>query len=547
MLYRDISRALGYYLWVLLIPLIIPTAISIFCEWIVGPAVYPQPPSAWAFLITMAITAFLGLFFWYFGLKSKRHLFRREALLLVLIVYFLTPAIGALPFWINGTLNPLDAYFEAVSGYTTTGATIMQAKEYNPITSEEVPINLSFCVNKDVQYNYFGTVKPVLSPDGEVLYSGIEAVSPGLIFWRSLMQCLGGGGIVILFIAILPALGVGGKVLYQAEITGPTKETIFPRVKETASLLWKVYIGLILLETILLMFTNSKVSLWDALNVSLTTLSTGGFCPKNAGIAAYDSLVTNWIIILFMILGSISFTLYFLCMRGKFYRLNDPELKTFLLIILFSVILATWKLTGAARDSVTDITTNTFSFWQALSYGAFQVISAQTSTGFSTSNFDVWPFSVQALMLTLFFVGGMAGSTAGGIKVIREQVSFKVLLNKIEGIFRPDTVREYRLGNTIIDNNTASTILAFLMIVGAITIASVYLFILNGVDPETSLTITGCTMNNVGIAFRAAGPTNSFAFLPVFSKIWSIILMIAGRLEFFALLIIFTPGFWKKG
>lgn len=544
--YRDIARALGFYLWVMLIPLLFPTCIAIYTDWI-APEAFPQPHSAFAFLITMGITALLGLFFWFLGLKSHQHLFRREGLLLVLIVYFLTPAIAALPFLLNGTLkNPLDAYFETVSGFTTTGASVFEAKEYNPITGSEVPITFSFCVDTDVEYSYFGTIKPVLAPDGETKLTGIDAVSKSLIFWRSFTQCLGGGGIVVLFVAILPALGVGGKILYQTEVTGPTKESIFPRVKETASMLWKVYLGLILLETLLLYLTNPVMPLWDALNLSFTTLSTGGFVPTSGGIPQYKSLLTNWIIVLFMILGSLNFTLYFFCMRGKFFKLNDPELKLFLTIIGIAALLSAWQLDGVMRDGLSQIDTERFSWWTAFSFGTFQVISAQTSTGFATSNYDVWPFATQALMLTLFFVGGMAGSTAGGIKIVRELTFFKILINKIESIFRPDTIREFRIGSSIIGMGTATTVLCFLMIVTGLTILSTYVFILDGVDPETSLATVGCMINNVGMSFRAAGPTHSFAFLPPISKILSILLMIAGRLEFFALLIAFVPAFWRK-
>ncbi|MFN0065926.1 MAG: TrkH family potassium uptake protein [Chlamydiales bacterium] len=549
MLWRDISRALGFYCWVLLIPLAIPTCIAIFCDWIVGPGVYPQPPSAVAFLITMLVCALIGFLLWFFGLKSTGRLYRREGLLLVLIVYFLTPALSGLPFILNKTFtNPLDAYFESVSAYTTTGASIMHAKEYNPITGEEVPISLNFCINSDVTYTYYGTIKPVLGKDGEVQLTGIEAVSLSLIFWRSFMQCLGGGGIVVLFVAILPALGVGGKILYQTEVTGPTKESIFPRIKETASLLWKVYLGLIALETILLMFTNERVSLFDAMTVSFSTLSTGGFCPKNANIAAYDSGVTSFIVMVFMILGSINFSLYFFCMRGKLARLNDPELKVFLLIILTAVLIGTWQLVGAPKDDITLVSqgAGNFSFLEALHYSAFQLISAQTSTGFATADYDIWPFSVQVLMLILFFVGGMAGSTAGGIKVVREQTFIKILLNKIESIFRPDTVREFRLGETIINTRTATTILCFFMIVGGLTVLGTFAFVLDGIDPETALSTAGCMINNVGLAFRAGGPAHSFAFLNTLGKLSSIFLMIAGRLEFYALLIAFVPGFWRK-
>ncbi len=546
MLYRDILRALGFYMWIFLIPLAIPTGVAIYCDWIRGPAFYPYPPAALAFLITMGIVALLGLFFWILGRKGTGHLYRREGLLLVIIVYFLTSFVSAIPFYLNGTFaNPIDAFFEAASGYTTTGATIMQAKQYDE-QGNEIPYVKTFTTGEKTTYKYYGNIKPVIDPKTHaVLYTGIEAVTPSLIFWRSFMQCLGGGGIIVLFVAILPALGVGGKILYQTEVTGPTKESMFPRIKETASLLWKVYLGLIALEVVLLMVTNEKFSFFDAITVSFSTLSTGGFTPKNAGIAAFDSSISNWIIILFMILGSINFSLYFMCVRGKFSRLNDSELKVFLLIVLSACALITWQLIDTSRSPLVGPTGGSYTFWQALQQGSFQVISAQTSTGFATSNFNLWPFGAQVLMLILFFVGGMAGSTAGGIKIVREQTFFRIMINKIESIFRPDTVREYRIGHTVIDSPTAMNVLCFFMVVASLTIICTFLLVLDGIDPETSLSSVACMINNTGIAFRMAGPTESFAFLSGFGKLLSSFLMIAGRLEFFAILIAFVPAFWR--
>lgn len=533
-------------MWILLIPLSIPFFIAVYCEWIVGSEIYPQPPAAFAFFLTIILTTVLGVFFWFIGKHSTGHLYRREALLLVLLVYLLTPVIGSLPFFFNGTLsNPVDAVFEAVSGVTTTGASIMQAKKMNPGTGEEEPIKVSFVTGEKTTYTFYGTITPVIDPEtGQVILSGLNAVSPALLFWRSFLQWLGGGGIIVLFVAILPALGVGGKILFQTEVTGPSKESMMPRIKETASKLWKIYLGLTILEIILLMLTNDAITFFDAVTISFSTISTGGFTVRDGGIAYFDSVYTDWVIIVFMILGSISFSIYFFCMRGKFGRLRDPELRLFLLIILFSVAIATWQLMGTTHHRLASTeSVGNFNFWEALRYGAFQVISAQTSTGFTTANYNLWPFSVQVLMLVLFYVGGMAGSTAGGIKVIRQQTFFHIMLNKIESIYRPDTVRIYRIGTTTIDNRTATTVLCFFMVTASLAILGTFLLVLDGVDPETGLTTVSCMLNNTGIAFRMAA--DSFAYLSDWGKILSCFWMIAGRLEYFAVLIAFVPAFWK--
>lgn len=550
MLYRDICRTLSFYLWILAIPLCIPLCMAIYCEWMVGPEHFPQPPSAFAFLFTIACTLALGALFSLVGQRSRGHLYRREALLLVLLVYLLTPIVGGLPFFFNRTLtNPVDAVFEAVSGLTTTGATIMEAKRYDPYTDHERPIEKTFNVGEKATYTFYGTIAPIVDPEtGEILYEGLEAISPALLFWRCFMQWLGGGGIIVLFVAILPALGVGGKVLFQAEVTGPTKESIFPRIKDTANQLWKVYLGLTILETVLLMLTNSKISLFDAITLAFSTLSTGGFTANSAGIEAYHNAYTDWVIIVFMILGSTSFSIYFLCMRGKFNRLKDSELRLFVLIIFFATAFAIWQLMAKLQypDALETLQEASLSFFDILRNAAFQVISFQTSTGFSIANYDLWPFSLQVLLLILMFVGGMAGSTAGGLKIIRYRMFYQIMSNKIESIYRPDTVRTFSIGtSTLIDNRTAITVLCFFLVAALFTISGTFLLVLDGVDPETGFTSISCMLNNVGIAFRMGGPTQSFAFLSNFGKIISMLWMIAGRLEYFVVLIVCVPAFWR--
>jgi trk system potassium uptake protein TrkH len=546
---KDIFRILAFYLWILLIPLSIPLFIALYCDWIVDPGAFPQLHSTFAFVATFFITAALGGFCFLVGRSGRKQLYRREALLLVLIVYFLTPVIGGLPFFLNKTLkNPVDAYFEAASALTTTGATILFPKKYHAETNHEIPYRRVIReADKETTYVFFGTVAPVFDKSTTQGYIGIEALSYSLLFWRSFMQWLGGGGIIVLFVAILPALGVGGKILVQTEITGPTKESFLPRVKETASQLWKIYLILTLGEILLLMITNRKMSLFDATLLSMSTLSTGGFTPYNLGVAAFDNLATECVLMLFMILGSINFSIFFYCFHGRLIRIKDPELRLFLIILGLSILFAAWQLTGTHSAALNPSPHNlgNLSFFEALRYASFQIISAQTSTGFATANYDLWPFSVQLLMLVLTYVGGMAGSTAGGIKVIRHQTFFQIMRHKIEAIYRPDAVRTIRIGHTIIDQRTATTVLSLFMLAASLTILGTFLLVLDGVDPQTSLTTIACMANNGGFGFRMCGPTESFAFLSLFGKLISCIWMIAGRLEYYALLIAFVPAFWR--
>lgn len=547
MQYKELLRILSRFFFVLLIPLSIPTLIAIWCDWFVGPGVYPQLPCSNAFLLTLLLVFLLGGLFYFLSKGSGSHLYRKESLLLVIIIYVVTPFLSALPFYLNGTLEKIsDAYFESVSAYTTTGATLLQAKQFDG--EKEIPIKQEFMIDETYMYSYYGTIQPVRDFSGAVILSGIEAVHPALLFWRSFMQCLGGGGIVILFVAILPALGVGGKLLFEAETTGPSTEALFPRIKETASLLWKVYSTLIGLQTVLLMITNPKVPLFDALLLSFSTLSTGGFAPSNLSVAGYESPWTTLIILIFMIFGSINFALFFLLLKGKVSRWNDPELKVFLTIILISTLFGAWQLTGIPTDSITLETTGqtVFSFPMALLHASFQLVSAQSSTGFTIGNFDVWPFPFQVWMLVLFYIGGMAGSTAGGTKIIRSMSVFSIVLHSIESVFRPDTIRHYRVGGKTIDTKNAINILSFIVIVLALAVVGTFGLVLQGIDAETSLSTVSCMLNNTGLAFRLGGPLNSFAFLPLGAKLISCLLMIAGRLEFFAVLLLFVPSFWKK-
>ncbi len=542
---REISRLLGTYLLFFAGALCIPLLLSAYFQWIADPADHPQSYTTFAFFISLLICLAVALILRWAGRKGTGNLYRREGLLIVVLIWFLTALIAAIPFTLSGTLrNPLDAYFEAMSGLTTTGASVMTAKLYNS-AGQEVPIDATIYTDPPTHYHYEGTITPVRDQSGQIVLSGIEAVAPALLFWRSFLQWLGGMGIVVLFLAILPALGVGGKVLYQAEVPGPVKDSLTPRIRSTASLLWKLYIILSILQVLLLMLTNEEIPLFHACLITFSTISTGGFTAFNTSIGAFTSPVTQWVILAFMVIGALNFVHYVHLIKRKVSRLWEPELIVYLLtLLLFSAFIA-YKLVGTPKDLLTGEPSGTYSIGEAIRYGAFNLVSCQTSTGFASANFNAWPFACQVLLLTVMFVGGMSGSTAGGIKVIRHTMFFKIFLHRIESIFRPQTVRAIRLGNAEIGYDRALTVCTFIILVIALALIGTFLLVVDDVDPQTALSVNACMLNNIGVAFRAAGPEGTFAFLSPFGKSLSIFYMVLGRLEYFAILIVFLPSFWR--
>ncbi len=543
MLFREISRFFGRYFTYFLLILLIPFAIAVFDEFLWEPTLKPR--ATLAFAGTIGVGLLLASFFLYFGKHATGNFHRRESILIVALVWLLTPAISALPFIFSSTLeNPVDAYFEAMSGLTTTGATVMHAKSFDPMTGQETLLQVRSPSEPETIYHFYGTVAPLRDQAGRILKTGVEAVGKSLLFWRGFLQWIGGMGIVVLFITILPALSMGGRLLFEAEVPGPTKEGMTPRIKETASLLWRIYLGLTACQIVLLMVTNSSMPFFDALSVSFSTISTGGFTIRNEGLAAYHSLSTEMIVLLFMILGSVNFTLYFHCIRGKIYRIYEPEFFSFLFTLFFGSVLMTLflyhtpKILFAGKNGV-------FSLVEAIRYGAFQAISAQTSTGFAIADYDLWPMSTTVLLLMLMFFGGMSGSTAGGIKMIRHLILFRVIKHKIESIFRPDAVRCLKIGKREISDKTAITVLVFFAILISSSVLGTFLMVIDGVDMQTAVGLVASMVNNGGLTFFAAGPSESCAFLSDFSKVLSIIWMALGRLEFFILLVLLVPAFWK--
>lgn len=540
--YREISRILGNYLLYFTLILCLPLGVAIYFQFVLDQQANPKPDSSVAFLITIAVCFISAYLFRFFGKKSEGSLHKRESILLVILIWFITSFIGALPYYLTGTLsNPIDAYFEAISGFTTTGASMMTAKKYDDKGNELLQSIQNANIPEKVYY-YYGTIEPVRDSSGKVLFEGIEAVGYAILFWRNLTQWLGGMGIVVLFLTVLPALGVGGKFLFQMEVTGPIKDAISPRIKETASLLWKLYLGLTLLEVVLLLWTNAEMQLFDSVTIALSNISTGGYSIKNASIGAYHNANTEWIVIIFMILGSINFSLYFHILRAKFYKIYVPDFFLFIGSALFFSGVITYIIYGNPLSLFYEAPET---FGTTFRTGLFQSVSAQTSTGYTTANYDLWPFSAQMFMLIVMFLGGMSGSTCGGIKTPRFYILFKILIHQVEAMFRPEAVKKLKIENANIDMRTALTVLCFFAIVAFMTSIGAVFYILDGLDPETSFGLIGCMINNIGIAFRAVGPIDTFVFLSPFSKIISTFWMLLGRLEFYSVIILFLPSFWK--
>jgi trk system potassium uptake protein TrkH len=291
------------------------------------------------------------------------------------------------------------------------------------------------------------------------------------------------------------------------------------------------------------MATNRQISLFEASSLAFSTISTGGFTIHNNGMAYLNNVSTQWVSVCFMILGSLNFSLYFYALRGKFYRLYDPELFLYLFTLLIGCLLMTLTLWRTPQFGEKPLY---FSIGEAFTQGVFQAVSAQTSTGLTLANYDLWPSPCIFLMILLMYIGGMSGSTTGGIKTIRFAILFRAIKHRIESIFRPESIRCLMIGNKVISDKTLTNVLLFFCVSIAIVIFGIYLLVLDQQEPMTALGIISCMVNNTGLALGGIGSMGSFAYLSPFSKIVSILWMLLGRLEYFTILVLLTPAFWKS-
>lgn len=538
MRFKEISNLLGYFLFIFSCVLVVPLGVAAYFDFFVEDALHSYPDSFYIFLLTLIVSTSLGAICKILGRGSHGNFFRKESILIVVLVWILTSVIGAMPFYFTKTLDsPLDALFESVSGFSTTGASIILQKKYDPLTGQEIPYKVASHDTFD-SYTFLGTVAKYIDPFTGNLYEGFEAMPRPVLFWRSFIQWLGGIGVVFVFLALFPNISIGGKFLYQAEAhpalhESSDQEALRPRVAEVASYLWKIYLGLTLIEVLLLHFLSSDVPLFDAVCISLSNISTGGFAIHAENMAFYSEPITQWIIISFMLIGAMNFALYFYVLTGNIKKLWNLELLLFWIFVIVISFGVTIKLLPI--DFLKD----------PIRAGCFQAISALTCTGFSTANYNLWPLPSLILMILAMYLGGMTGSTSGGIKTSRHIILFKSFKKKLEKIYRPNLIKPVKIGSTITDHSSKNTVFLFFWTIIVASVLSFLLYIIDGLDLLTALGLTGCNINNVGLTFNMPGPGNSCAFLSPFSKILSMILMLLGRLEFFTVFILLTPSFWK--
>ncbi len=446
----------------------------------------------WSTFILSAVICFVvgGLLFRF--CNSPKELTVREGFAVVSFGWTIFAVFGALPYLLSGAISsPLDAIFETMSGFTTTGSTIL---------------------------------------------TEIEALPQSLLFWRSLTQWLGGMGIIVLSLAILPMLGVGGMQLFKAEVPGPTADRLKPRIQDTAKMLWGVYFLLTMVETLLLMFGG--MSFFDALCHSFATLATGGFSTQNSSIGAYDSSYIDGVVTLFMVLAGVNFALHFQILRGKareFFR--SEELRVYLGIILVAtVIIMIFNGVGGVYRP----------FGENLRYSIFQVSSIMTTTGFGTADFELWPVLPQYLLVLLMFIGGCAGSTGGGMKVARILLLFKHAQVQVFRLIHPRAIRLVKLGNRPVDKDVLQSILGFFALFIGVFVVGSLLVAASGMDLVSAGGAVVACLSNIGPGLGSVGPVDNFAHVPGFGKAVLIICMLMGRLELFTVLVLFFPSFWHK-
>jgi trk system potassium uptake protein TrkH len=422
-------------------------------------------------------------------IKKPLELQIREAFLTVTLSWITFSLLGSVPFLASGYIpNLTDAFFETMSGFTTTGATIL---------------------------------------------TDIEALPKSLLLWRNMTQWLGGMGVIALAVAVLPFLGVGGVQLFKAEVPGPIKDRISPRISETAKILWAVYLLFTLAEILLLMLGG--LPLFDSVCVTFGTLATGGYAPTNASIAAYPSPYIHYVIIVFMFIAGVNFSLHYWALRGRprFY-FSNPEFRFFLFISGLAV-----GLIMASRLARGEVLSEEF-FRSTL----FQTVSIVTTTGFVTHDYEQWPFVTQIILLALMLFGGCTSSTGGGMKNVRILVAFKFVGSELKKLFHPHGVFPIRMGDRTVPEGLVLNIIGFIALYILLFFLGVMAMTGLGLNIDTSIGAVAATLGNVGPGIGAVGPVENYAHLPVLGKWILSFLMLAGRLEIFTVLVIFTRPFW---
>lgn len=455
-------------------------------------------------LLAGITTLIIGVILMFFTRNHKKELIKRDGYIVVTVGWIVMALSGTLPYVFTQTIPSFsNAFFETMSGYTTTGATILH---------------------------------------------DIESMPKGILFWRSLTHWIGGMGIIVLAIAILPLLGIGGMQLFAAEAPGPSADKLHPRITDTAKRLWLIYFGYTAAETILLKVAG--MSFFDSVNHALCTLSTGGFSTKNASLAHWNGQpVIQYIVILFMFLAGANFVLSYFAFKGKVQRvLRDEEFKLyFKFIIVFTVIAALIiyfkaDLSLSSFDHPMVLGKAESSFRHAL----FQVVAIITTTGFVTADFTMWTSFLIVFFFGLMFLGGSAGSTAGGVKVVRHLIMIKNGFLEFKRSLHPNAVLPVRYNKRTVSKEIVFNILAFFILYMLSFIIGALVFSMFDIDFKSSVGLAASSLGNVGPALGDFGPASNHSALPSLAKWWCAFLMLIGRLELFTVLILLTPFFWRN-
>jgi trk system potassium uptake protein TrkH len=436
--------------------------------------------------------------------NHKKEIQKREGYLIVTFGWIIMSLAGTLPYIFTGTIPSFtNAFFETMSGYTTTGATVL---------------------------------------------TDIESIPKGVLFWRSVTHWIGGMGIIVLAIAILPLLGIGGMQLFAAEAPGPGGDKLHPRITDTAKRLWIIYVGYTAAETLLLKLAG--MDFFDAINHSLSTLSTGGFSTKNASVAFWnDQPVIQYIIIVFMFLAGTNFILSYFAFKTKFSKVfRDEEFRLYAYFIIALTLVASLVIYFQADPAASTVNHPLVwgEFESAIRHGLFQVLAVVTTTGFATADFTAWTPFLTIFFFGLMFLGGSSGSTAGGVKIVRHLIMIKNGIIEFRRTLHPNAILPVRYNNKAVVQPIVFNILAFFILYLLSFIVGVLVFSWLGLDFKTALGGAASTLGNVGPALGDLGPTSTYAGLPSAAKWWSTFLMLIGRLELFTVLILLTPFFWRN-
>jgi trk system potassium uptake protein TrkH len=455
-------------------------------------AYYEEWAAVKGLILTVALSASLsGIIFMACRSDKKRTLAVRDSFIFVTLSWIAVSMTGALPYVFGGgLLGFTDAFFESMSGFSTTGATVI---------------------------------------------SDIEIIPKSILLWRSLTQWLGGMGIVVLTVAILPMLGVGGMQLIQAELTGPAVDKITPRITETAKYLWYIYIAFTIILTLLLVLGG--MSFFDSLNHALSTVASGGFSTKNDSLGHFNSAYFDWVVTLFMFLAGVNFTLHFRFLTGKFKTaLTNTEFKAYVGIVVTAASMAALGLYFEANETIAN------SFRHAL----FQCVSVITTTGFTTSDYGSWPHVSQVVLFVLMLTGACAGSTSGGVKLVRYVILLKQGLNELKHLIYPRGVFVLKISGSSVNRDIVYAVSGFFFLYAFTVMAVTLAVAASGVELLTSLSAALSTVGNIGTGFGGIGAGQNCAFFSDYVKWVLSFAMMAGRLELYTVFVLFTPIFWKR-